>query len=121
MVSPYSILQIALVAALSLMISLNFKIPLDPKTYWLLWFVTWAVVIALASRRRSKSNLPIDQIIPVSGFALVSVFSLTKVLIQVYNFHPELQEKLDLDGITAISISCVLGIAFAVKELRKLF
>jgi hypothetical protein len=102
------------------MISLTSKIPLDPKTYWLLWFVTWAVLLTIAYRRRSKSKLPIEQLIPISGFALVSVFSLAKVLIQVYNFHPELQEKLDLDGITAISISCVLGIAFALKELRKL-
>jgi len=42
-------------------------------------------------------------------------------LIQVYNFYPELQEKLNWDGMTAVSISCVLGIAIALRELKRLF
>lgn len=96
-------------------------IPINPTIYWLLWLVLWAVILIFAQRRRAQSGLSLEQLIPVSGFTLVSIFSLIKVLIQVYNFYPELQEKLDWDGMTAVSISCVLGIAIALRELKRLF
>jgi hypothetical protein len=95
-------------------------IPVNPVVYWLLWFVTYAIVIVLGHTRRRKTGLTDEQIIITAGFSLVGVFSLVKVLINVLNHYEEIQSKLDWDGTTAITISCVLGIAIAVKEVRKL-
>ena len=102
------------------MIPLIPVIPFNAKIYWLLWGITviFAIAIGYRNRRRTKT---IEQIILTAGFSLAGVFALLKVLITVYNFYTELQEKLDWDGITAISISCALGIALALKEVKKLF
>ncbi len=96
-------------------------IPFNAKIYWLLWVITVMFTIAIGYRNRRRTKLTIEQIILMAGFSLAGVFALLKVLITVYNFYTELQEKLDWDGITAISISCALGIALALKEVKKLF
>jgi hypothetical protein len=95
-------------------------ITVNPVVYWLLWFVTYGIVIVLGHNRRRKTGLTDEQIIITAGFSLAGVFALVKVLVNVLNYHEELQSKLDWDGITAISISCVLGMTIAVKEVRKL-
>jgi hypothetical protein len=95
-------------------------IPFNPFVYWLIWFVTYGIILTCAYRRRQRTRLTIEQIVMTAGFSLASVFALLKVLINLVNFHEELQEKLDWEGITALSISCILGIAIALKEIRKL-
>jgi hypothetical protein len=92
----------------------------NPLIYWILWLISYAIVVFLAHRRRRKTGLTDEQIIITAGFSLAGVFALLKVLINVINHHEDLQSKLDWDGITAISISCVLGIVIALKEIRKL-
>jgi hypothetical protein len=103
------------------MIPLISSIPFNAKIYWLLWTITLAITIAIGYRNRRRTGLTIEQIILIAGFSLVGVFSLFKVLLMVYNFHAELQEKIDWDGITALTISSTLGIALALKEVKKLF
>jgi hypothetical protein len=96
-------------------------IAVNPFVYWVLWLVTDIVVIALAHKRRRQKGFTDEEIIITAGFSLAGVFALIKVLVNVINHHEDLQSKLDWDGVTAISISCILGITIALKEIRKLF
>ncbi len=95
-------------------------IAINPLIYWLLWLFSYAIVLILAYQRRRQTGFTTEQIIITAGFSLAGVFALLKVLINVANHHEDLQAKLDWDGVTAISISCILGITIALKEIKKL-
>ncbi len=99
----------------------NAMIPVNPLIYWVLWLVSYVIVIIVATKRRRQSGLTDEQILITAGFSLAGVVALVKVLVNVFNYHEDLQSKLDWDGITAISISCTLGITIALKEIKKLF
>jgi CHASE2 domain-containing sensor protein len=86
------------------MIPLIPAIPFNAKIYWLCWILTLTVTIALGYRNRSRNRFTIQEIILIAGFSLAGVFAL-----------------LDWDGITAITIGCVLGLALALKEVKNSF
>jgi hypothetical protein len=94
---------------------------LDSRIYLALWLLVYAIVVILAHRRRKYTKLTAEQIILTAGFSLAGVFALFKVLANVFIHYDFLKEKLDWDGLTAITISCVLGSFIALKEVRKLF
>jgi hypothetical protein len=94
---------------------------IDPKIYWILWLITYGFIIATASPKRRRNKLTFEQLLITAGFSSAGVFALLKVLVNLANHHTELSEKLDWDGVTALSISCLLGIAIAIKEIKKLF
>jgi hypothetical protein len=95
-------------------------IEINSKVYWLLWLITYVGIVSIAHRNRRRTGLTDQDIIVTAGFSLAGVFALLKVLIALFNYHDELVTKLDWDGITALSISCLLGIVIAIKEIRKL-
>jgi hypothetical protein len=95
-------------------------IEINSKVYWLLWLVTYVGIVLIAHRNRRRAGLTDQDIIVTAGFSLAGVFALLKVLVALFNYHDELVTKLDWDGITALSISCLLGIVIAIKEIRKL-
>jgi uncharacterized membrane protein YqgA involved in biofilm formation len=95
-------------------------IPINAKVYWLLWLIIYVAVVTIAHRNRRRTGLTDQDIIVSAGFSLGGVFALLKVLVTLFNDHDELVKKLDWDGITALTISCLLGIVIAIKEIRKL-
>jgi hypothetical protein len=95
-------------------------IEINSKIYWLLWLVTYVTIVTIAHRNRRRTGLTDQDIIVSAGFSLAGVFALLKVLVALFNYHDDLVSKLDWDGITALSISCLLGIVIAIKEIRKL-
>ena len=94
---------------------------LDSRIYLALWLLVYAIVFLLAHRRRKYTKLTDEQIIITAGFSLAGSFALLKVLVNVFVQYDFLKEKLDWDGLTAITISCALGSFIALKEVRKLF
>jgi hypothetical protein len=94
---------------------------INPKIYFPVWLITYGCIIAIAYSYRRRNKLTFEQILITAGFSSGSVFALLKVLVNLVNYHTELVEKLDWDGITALSISCLLGISLALKEIKKLF
>lgn len=94
---------------------------LDSRIYLALWLLIYAIAVVIAHRRRNKTGRTDEQIILTAGFSLAGVFALFKVLANVFIHYDFLKEKLDWDGLTAITISCILGSYLAIKEVRKLF
>lgn len=95
-------------------------IDINSKIYWLLWLATYVSIVAIAHRNRRRTGLTDQEIMITAGFSLAGVFALLKVLVALFNYHDDLVTKLDWDGITALTISCLLGIVIASKEIRKL-
>ena len=93
---------------------------LDSRIYLALWIVVYAIVVVIAHRCRNKTGRTDEQIFLTAGFSLAGAFSLLKVLVNVFVHYEILKEKLDWDGLTAITISCALGSYLALKEVRKL-
>lgn len=95
-------------------------IAINNKIYWLLWLITYVCIVTIAHRNRRRTGLTDQEIIITTGFSLAGVFALLKVLVALFNHLDDLAAKLDWDGITALTISCLLGIFLASKEIRKL-
>ncbi len=95
-------------------------IEINSKIYWLLWLVTYVIIVTIAHQNRRRTGLTDQEIIVTSGFTLTGVFSLLKVLVALFNHHDDLAAKLDWDGVTALTIICFLGLFLAAKEIRKL-
>lgn len=93
---------------------------MSPRLYWFFWFFAVVVVSAFAHQQRRATGLTDEKIIITAGFSLAGVVALLKVLMNVSVHYQALEELLDWDGITALTISCLLGMVIALKEIIKL-
>lgn len=86
---------------------------------WGAVMVTVIIAASIVRKNRQQNSLSETEII-LTGFAIGSAISLTKVLIKVVG-DQKLQADLDLDGGISLCIGCGLGIYLSLKEVIKLF